>query len=231
VPLSYIPAPARKRLYLGAGRKNLFSLYQSAQPQELAYGMGAYQRYLDTLTELATRFNMSTYRIAGVFAALSPNNSYRSNMLDTLALLDGWFSNKREQDISVHTYGPNRHKAWRICGGEHPSRVLPANSKTWNFFHNLVSPDDSRYATVDGHMLNAWSNCRVPMDKAQLSPRLYDIIKRDVQSVAGFCRVPAPAFQAVCWVAWRRQGGQVLEAGLQGELWEWEQLMLEGTRV
>lgn len=229
MPLHYIHPAQRQALYTGEGRKNLFRVWQSAWPSEIEYGRTAYQGYKNTLTQLADRHTVPVYKAVGVFAALSPNNEYRSNMMDADNLISGWKCGKSEPEISVHTYGLNRSKAWRILQGEDPAKVLPDKSKTYNFYHNILHPSNNFFVTVDGHMVNTWTGVRVPMDKAKLTPRLYDIIRSDVQSVAGFCRVPAPIFQATLWVTWRRLGGNDNEVPAQTTLWGWEELMLRQT--
>lgn len=226
--LRYMDESAKRAIYRGGGRRNLFQLWLDSWPEERKYGEQAYPLYQSTLQQMAWVRNMPLSTVTGVFAALSPNNGYKSNMMDTARMLDHYLAQLPRASLSVHTYGPNTQKAWRIVDGESPATVLPHGSKTWNFWHNITWPDDDAYVTVDGHMLNAWTHVKVPMDQASLIPRLYQIIKADVQSIARFVRVPASVFQATCWVAWRRLGGQEDVAARQMSLWGWEELM---TRV
>jgi hypothetical protein len=41
------------------------------------------------------------------------------------------------------------HKAGRIMDGEDPLAVLPADSKTWNFFRAIVDPEDAEAVVID----------------------------------------------------------------------------------
>jgi hypothetical protein len=77
--------------------------------------------------------------------------------------------------------------------------------KVVSFFYNTLDPDDSTHVTIDGHMYNAYNGRRVRLVQTRkLSPKLYKAIAEDIRSVAATFGVPAPRFQSVLWLVWKR---------------------------
>ncbi len=85
---------------------------------------------------LANQCGTTTRIASAVFSALSPNNDYHGNLSDAHALLDAKRKSLTIDDFTVHTYGQNKRKAWRIAHGEEPLDLIVAN-KTRNFFLNI----------------------------------------------------------------------------------------------
>jgi hypothetical protein len=132
---------------------------------------------------------------AGVIAALSPQKSWDINQRLAVMTLTGVISGQ---------VGDAIRKTERILAGEDPDTVLPNGKKTWHFFHNILEPTNSAYITIDRHAYRAatfdWDN-GAPLIKA----RQYAECLSAFQQGAKIARVPAPVFQAGCWLVARER--------------------------
>lgn len=103
-------------------------------------------------------------RGAGVIAALSPQKQWTINQDLAAQALGG--------NITGHT-AVNLAKVAAIMAGSNPLEVLPAESKTWNFYLNILDPSDPDPVTIDRHA------CDVAIGRAKRSKtmRTPDITK------------------------------------------------------
>jgi hypothetical protein len=90
-------------------------------------------------------------------------------------------------------------KVQRIVDGADPVDVLPAGSKTWNFFHNIVDPSDSAYVTID-----AWAYRAATGDWSAVGPR----------NVRDYAEV------AAAYMAFATEAGEIASVGQAG-IWNW----------
>ena len=188
------------------GIYNLRSCWYRGDDEDREVGLGYYTNFRARLLRLGSLAGCSQPTTTlGVFAALSPNNTEKNNTEDMVAAVrahkaDIWHK------LTVRTYGPNKEKAKRILDGEDPDLVLKG-VKTNSFYHNLLDPEDDRWVTVDGHMVNIWNGARVPLDLAGVSMEGYRMVERGVREAADRFSVPASGFQATVWGVWRRING------------------------
>lgn len=131
---------------------------------------------------------------AGLLAALSANKRWNENRRLAVNASMGVFSGH---------VGDALRKARRIYDGEDPELVLPMGKKTGHFFRNILDPEDSSWVTVDRHAIRVatcdWDNGSPHMPVSQ-----YGTFVLANQKAAANAGVPAPAFQAGCWV-WARE--------------------------
>lgn len=134
--------------------------------------------------------NWNVRKGAGVIAALSPQKSWEINQRLALATLRG--------TVSGHT-GDSIRKTERIMAGEDPADVLPEGRKTWHFFHNILTPDDPRFVTIDRHAFRVasaeWGN-----GNPRITITAYREMVRAYQHAAKILRVPPSTVQATTWL-------------------------------
>ena len=194
--------------------ENLMSVYKKATPAELLEGLSAYPRYHQLMQRMAIELGYSLSTVCGVFSALSPNNDYLGNLRDARRLLEAHRAGQLVDDVRVHTYHLNKHKAWAIAGGTPPTEMITAH-KTRNFYHNLLTPEDPRWVNNDGHMFWIWhgrkgnvvgSRKRNPVRAggAAVTDRVYLAIASDCRALASALDILPCQFQAVCWHTWKR---------------------------
>lgn len=127
---------------------------------------------------------------AGIIAALSPQKSWTINQRIAWRTMSGVVSGQ---------VGDAVRKAERIMRGEDPDFVLPSGKKTWNFFHNIVDPDDDKYVTIDRHAYRVasfeWDN-----RSAVIKDKTYKAMVLAYQEAARILRVSPSTVQAVTWL-------------------------------
>jgi hypothetical protein len=129
-------------------RLNIWAGLQSATPQEIADGLDFYPG-AHGLCRLFSSMHpdVSTSHVAGIYAALSPLNTWDTNVANILDVLRDWSS------ASVNTTDVNLHKALRIRCGEDPDKVL-VGRKVRAFYRAIADPVDALPIAVDRHLIN-----------------------------------------------------------------------------
>lgn len=214
---------------------NITRFWHTLDLSQWDFGRHAYANYNVTLAAIGGVFGVPVTVAAGVFAALSPNNAYETNLRDVARAIHWHEWGKSVEDFRCTTYGDGRRKAWRILDGENPADVLPTGKKTWCFYHNVAFPLVSTEVTIDGHMIGVHLGHYTRMDDAKISHRVYAAIGRELTVIAATCALPHPTpvmphmVQATIWHAWR-QKHKVLSPA-QGKLWttEWEAVEIAHT--
>lgn len=91
---------------------NILSVYAMADRHDREQGMTAYQDYHDTMQELATKHFRPLDKVCAVFAILSPNATYASNLSSADKMLDAHQYGMPIDSFEVSTYRQNKIKAW-----------------------------------------------------------------------------------------------------------------------
>lgn len=132
---------------------------------------------------------------AGLLAATSPNKGWIDNQRIALLAMDGVFSGQ---------VGDALRKAERIYNGEDPDLVLPRGKKTWNFFHNIETPDAPDYVTLDRHAIRLatwdWDNGSPRITRSQ-----YPVMASAFIQTARYVGETTSAFQAGLWIMARER--------------------------
>lgn len=164
------------------------------------------KRFYPGAQELAGKLSYATgyslEQVAGVLAALSPNNSWRQNKLSALKVLTG-------EDEGVRSYRRDHIKALWILNGADPDAVLDQEKapKTNAFYRLILQGSDSWLVCVDGHMANLIRGEGRPLKGIHLSLGQYLQMAQVVREAAKALRILPCELQAALWIAWRRSGG------------------------
>jgi hypothetical protein len=147
---------------------------------------------------LAYNWGISTEKVAGVVAALSPNNSWLNNRQSAEALLRG-------DDNGVRSYRRDHIKALWILNDADIYEVLNPYTapKTHAFFQLLWDGNSNLHICIDGHMANIINGTIKPMKGQNISREEYRRWTSLVLIAAGMFDVDGSVFQATLWIAWR----------------------------
>lgn len=129
-------------------RLRIWRALLSASDQEVADGLSFYPG-AHGLCRLFSLLHppLTPQHVAGIYAALSPMNTWDTNVANILDVLRDWSS------APVNTTDSNLHKALRIRCGEDPEGVL-SGRKVRAFYHAVAYPDNSSPVAVDRHLIN-----------------------------------------------------------------------------
>lgn len=158
---------------------------------------------------MAERYSISLETVAGVVAALSPNNRWERNLSDADKLIRAYTLGGLDDALSVKTstYGKNKNKALTILQGTSPLDAL-GGLKVRAFYGCIIGQDA---VCVDGHAYAIWRGERISTSSTpKISPKLYAAISVDyvkatdtINSVLGGQYKPSQ-IQAITWLVWRR---------------------------
>ena len=148
---------------------NIIKMYEQASKEEIAETSKWYsdaQKFTETLS---SEFNnqISSIKIAGVVAALSPRNEWNRNKFDAVNLCKEFLSNKYYQlnlfgyhfllNSKVCTFHANKSKAIKILlSDDSEIETILKGNKLINFYRCIIG--DSEAICIDGHAFNIAAN-------------------------------------------------------------------------
>jgi hypothetical protein len=193
---------------------SVLAVFFSASQADIIEGENWYFRANLIASEIGQRYGLDQHVVAGVIAALSPNNRWSRNVADAEALVKAFqLGEVNLKAVKVSTFNRNKEKAIRILGGESPRDVL-GGLKVRAFYECIVG---GNVVCVDGHAYSIWLGQRVATSKTpKISPKLYATIAQDYHLAASQINAitgkqyTGSQVQAITWVAWRNlvNGGE-----------------------
>lgn len=176
--------------------QNILTVWQRASAQQEADG----RRWYHVANGVAAMIADGNTRAgAGVLAALSPQKAWSYNV----QLAADAFTNGEARGHVRDALG----KAERIMLGANPLDVLPADSKTWNFYRAIIDPDDAEAVVIDRHAHDVAVGERFGnRDRGLSAKRRYATLALAYRVAAQRLGELPSVVQAVTWVAWRAGG-------------------------
>lgn len=163
--------------------------FNRASIEALNEGMTWYMRAHNEAILLSQVFEIPLPKVIGVIAALSPNNKWKRNLIDTWNLLETPCLTTK-----CCTFTKQRQKALDILSGSGREadilRVLNG-TKTQHFFTNILYYKDSQSVTVD-----MWAYRSVGVEPKK---KYYKQIQTAYQNVAKELNLVPHQVQAVVW--------------------------------
>ena len=198
--------------------KNIIAIRRKAKPEDVAAGIAWYAEAYEECRQLAEQYKsygIAIHVVAGVVAALSPNNRWSTNVTNARDLIDAFVNGRSVDSVSVCTYNAMRDKAWHILGQIRPShdsiKTILNGKKIVCFYENIMGDDT---CTIDGHARNIAYAERVNLtdDKTSIGVKEYANLQEAYRQAAKRCTVNGRKFkayelQAVTWVTWRKMHG------------------------
>lgn len=171
-----------------------------ATPEDLASGLGWYDRAREEATSLAYLPGCgSVKRAAGVIAALSPRCQWGANVNGAHAMIRAAVTSAPEPIVAG--IATNRARAWRIANGEDPDAVL-SGPKVRAFFANIMGDVDA--VTVDVWATRAATG---RTDRDGLKRRRYRLIAESYRRAGARRGLHPRDAQAAVWTVYRRTYG------------------------
>jgi hypothetical protein len=162
--------PRKLDLHPRTLRRNIWKLLLSATEQEIRDGLAFYPGAHGLCRLFALANGVSVRQVAGIYAALSPMNTWDtnvSNVLDVLRHVEALrkavpLCGPSTDSLRVNTPHVNKDKALAIALGADPLSILKGRKVT-AFFKAIADPEDMQHVPVDRHMLRlALGTARVP---------------------------------------------------------------------
>lgn len=194
---------------LSLSHGHILAVFFSANAAERLKGEQWYADALRFCLEVSQATGLSVSTVAGVVAALSPNNRWARNQTDAERLCRA-FSAGTIGDaaaVKVAAFHANKHKALQILTGSDPLDVL-GGLKVRAFYSCILG----NYAVcIDGHAYAIYMGQYIPTTSTpKISPKLYASIAaaysqaaQTINSVTG-SSYSAAQIQAITWTVWQR---------------------------
>jgi hypothetical protein len=167
-----------------------------------------YFREHEWCVDIARIFDLPLDIVTAVVAALSPASWWEQNKKDAIAVL------LHGSDATVATYPANKYKALRILEHGNIAAELhrPTTYKTWNFYHNLLTPDNPFFVTNDRHQVDAFG---LQLRHKKIPNPVYREMTDFTIEAAAMVRhrrrkVIPSAFQSVVWHGVKYMKGQLI---------------------
>jgi uncharacterized metal-binding protein len=170
-------------------KRDIIKLFNQTSRENLDNGMEWYKQAYEYANELSTQFNLPVNKVIGVMAALSPNNKWARNKIDTRNFLA-----VPSLATKVCTFIGQRKKALEILHtadtSEDIERILNG-IKTRNFYNNIRYYSTSQKVTVD-----MWAFRSVGAEEKLKNVAL---VTQAYQEVASDLNIVPHQLQAVVW--------------------------------
>ena len=146
--------------------------------------------YCKTVSDM---YNVPLIKVAGIMSALSPNNTFASNVKSLENFL------KFKGDCKVATYGNQKIKALAILNSgdditvEEIKKIL-GGLKTQAFFDNIYRPESSQDVTIDLWMIRHFGI------QGSLTPKRYRDASNKIKVLAKQLNLLPHQVQAKLWV-------------------------------
>lgn len=184
--------------------RNLWHWFNVATPEQYSDGRAWYATAHDIAADIAVATGIDVYNVAGVIAALSPNNPWNRNIVDAVAVCRAVADGRGEDSVRVCTYNANKRRAFAIARGD----SVNSGRKTRSFVHNIAYPRSSLVVTVDIWMIRAALNNPAyglsSSETVSLSDGWYTRISDVIIDIAAQNDLLPCQVQAIIWTVIRR---------------------------
>ena len=148
---------------------------------------------------LSDYHNVPLIKIAGILSALSPNNTFRSNVLSLERFL------RTSGNCKVTCFDGQKRKAQAILDSpntitESEVKAVLKGAKTMAFFENIYRPSTSESVTVDRHQVTWAKQTGLIPTKGVLTAKRYKLIEDAVREIASDIGLLPHQGQAISWV-------------------------------
>lgn len=188
---------------------SILAVYFQGQTNEIIKGEKWYSDALDFCRTIAGNYDLPLSSVAGIVAALSPNNKWERNLADAENLISAYVSGGLDHasSVKVSTYNGNKIKALSILSGGEPLNIL--GGLKVRAFYGCIMGENS--VCIDGHAYAIWRGEHILTTKTpKISTKLYSAITADyikatdtINAITGNHYLPCQ-IQAITWIVWHR---------------------------
>ena len=152
-----------------------------------------YFRVNEYIKTLADMYNVPLIKVAGIMSALSPNNTFASNVKSLEAFL------RTNGNCKVSTYGGQKIKALTILNAPDTITIdevktILGGLKTQAFFDNMLIPETRQDVTIDLWMIRHFGI------EGSLTPKRYKDASNKIKDLAKSLNLLPHQVQAKLWV-------------------------------
>ncbi len=184
--------------------ETLYKTYRQIDKETINTAKNWYKKAHNFATYLANTYKVELSKVCGVISALSPACNWKQNKLDAEKMIVCYISGVDYTTVPFSTYGQNVVKAWMILTDVDRDTLewfnLKTGAKTYNFYLNILNPNDSNFVTIDRHAIAVYEG-RVgkKSGSARLTPKQYQTIAETYKNLAKELGLLPNELQAILW--------------------------------
>jgi uncharacterized protein YfkK (UPF0435 family) len=147
--------------------------------------------------DMSTEFGVPLVKCCALISVLSPQKEWWQNIQLTRSFL-------RSRGTHVRHIGRQVEKAktiYNFCEDCSEIDDVINGRKTVNFFHNIHSPTQKEWITIDSHMIGV---CTGRMEIKSVTNKQYDFLANILKNKAKKHNFVPSEFQALLWLTWKR---------------------------
>ena len=201
--------------------ENIKGVYYLSKAYEKRHGEIWYKNANKSCTTIAKKVDINVAFVVGVLSALSPNNKWERNIIDTENICMAYKSDIPLDDVKVCTYNANKQKAIKILGIldsgsmdlENDIRDILNGNKVKAFFDCIHNYETNKTTVcIDGHAKAIYIGEKFALssNSSSITNKQYRVISqayidatKEINESEGTSYLPYQ-IQAITWVAWRR---------------------------
>ena len=198
---------------LSVNAREVVAKFTLATSQEVQLGCDWYRSAFQIADRISDKYGLPTETVAGVIAALSPNNRWERNIIDAENIIKCWAAGGTDEDVlavTCCTYSTMKQKALDILTRDIPIVEILNGPKIIEFFNCITNPMLNDVC-IDGHAYSVWFGQRLTMKQVpNIGKKLRQQIKTDYVDACTFINeelnesfTPAD-IQAITWVTHKR---------------------------
>ena len=198
---------------LSVNAREIVAKFTLATSQEVQLGCDWYRSAFQIADRISDKYGLPTETVAGVIAALSPNNRWERNIIDAENIIKCWAAGGTDEDVlavTCCTYSTMKQKALDILTRDIPIVEILNAPKIIEFFNCITNPMLNDVC-IDGHAYSVWFGQRLTMKQVpNIGKKLRQQIKTDYVDACTFINeelnesfTPAD-IQAKTWVTHKR---------------------------
>ena len=192
---------------------SIIGTYHLATESERNQGREWYDKANTIALEISKEYYVDVVKVAGVIAALSPNNRWERNVADAEAVIAAYVdvSAQAAEQVTVCTYRANLLKAVLVLKVDSPTIddicAILNGRKVVAFCRCILGDEES--VCIDGHAYSIWAGESIATTEVpSIGAPLYRQITEDYRRAAELIGGMSPAeLQAITWVTHRRLRG------------------------
>ena len=201
--------------------ENIKGVYYLSKAYEKRHGEIWYKNANKSCSTIAKKTDINIAFVVGVLSALSPNNKWERNIIDTENICMAYKSDIPLDDVKVCTYNANKQKAIKILGIldsgsmdlENDIRDILNGNKVKAFFDCIHGYETNKSTVcIDGHAKAIYIGEKFALssNSSNITNKQYRVISqayidatKEINESEGTSYLPYQ-IQAITWVAWRR---------------------------
>jgi len=170
-------------------KRNIVKLFNQTSRENLDNGFTWYENANEYAVQLSKEYKIGLAKVVGIMAALSPNNKWERNKIDTKLFLE-----TPSIKTKVCTFTNQRIKALEIYHGTGETleiKQVLRGVKTCNFFSNILN-----YKTCTAVTVDMWAFRSV---KVEPKTKNIPLVTQAYQEIAEELNIMPHQLQAVVW--------------------------------